>query len=743
MSKQISKLDAALDYAARGWLVFPIKPGGKAPATKNGFHNATTDPEQIRKWWSKPEWQDRNIGVVTSSVSGVCVLDCDVDKETGEFGEDSLAALEKANGALPIHPVSHTPTGGTHHLFRWPGDGGDFPRRIRIEPGLDVLGSRLEGGVEKAGYFIVPPSSRGDQGDYSWVLSPKTVDLPLPPSWLIKKVRDAAPARDDRPVYEPIRSNKTSAYGRKVLDENCREIASCPPGNQDETLIRRATRIGSIMHGGEIDPQEAMNETVNAALQMVNAPGRDKWTYDTVQKKIARAFRHAASDPNRTETRRKVVNGPDTVVYTEPEPETQAAAPKLSVVSDNPEPKNWRDGLPWVLNAEGTAIAKNSIRNAQLYIEHHPAVVGMFQYNNFTDRVMMMYGLPDDTRNDYPRELADHDEVALAAFLNNLGQSGRISETGSVIREVAFRNQYDPLKDYLDGLVWDGDARLQEWLIRYAEADDTEYVRLVSEKFLISAAARALRPACKVDTMLVLEGRQSIGKSSLCRVLAGEWFTDQVGDVTSKDSSERLQGAWVIEIPEMDKFSRAEANAVKDFLSRTEDRYRPAYGRNVIKRPRRCVFLGTINPDGVGYLRDTTGNRRFWPVRVEDVDLRGLTAVRDQLWAEAVHRLKDGAEWWLDRADEGMARVEQELRRDEDVWEPAVEKWLKESIQECFTTADVLFGALALTHQMQKQPEKIRVSRILKMLGAVPVMHKNGIKGRSWEIDKKELFGRK
>lgn len=764
-------LEHALAYAARGWMVFPIRPGGKFPATKNGFLDASRDRDVIEKWWTGQAVERRNIGIVTSRASGIWVLDCDVDAETGEFGEDTLADLCAQNGPLPRSPMQVTPGGGKHYFFAWPADGEDIPRRIRFAPGLDALGSRIEDGVEKAGYLIIAPSVRLD-GEYRWIVSPDECDLPQAPDWLIAMVREGRKERPaDLPRIAPVRAESTTPYGRKALMELCAEISACPPGSQDQNLMSRATRIGSLAAGGAIDMDEAFQSTVAAGMAMSNQSGREPWTMRDVQKKVRRAFEYAARDPTAVPESRgrrgipidreegPIAPSPPVEAYedeggvaTEKSPER----PKPQLIVSNPEkpkpdrkrqegqaawtslPKNqWMRDHEWIWKDEDS-LKPSSLRNLQLMIEFHPDLKGMFSYNVFADQVIVNRGLPDDTRDDYPRELRDQDATAVAAWMNWHGLTPAIGTTRDVIAEVAFRMAFDPLLDWVNSLRWDGKPRIDTWLTYYAGADDSEYVRLVGRKFLISAIARAMQPGSKVDTMLVLEGPQGLKKSTLVRVLAGsEWFSDQVGDVTNKDASQMIQGIWIMEIPEMDKFSRAESNAVKDFLARLFDRYRPPYGHNAIKRERRTVFFGTINPDGVGYLKDTTGNRRYWPVTVRAIDLDGIREDREQLWAEARAAYEAKESWWVDDDRADIVVPEQDARRDDDVWEPKIRSWLDDPVrmqmERNFTSSDVLSKVIGLELKQQKQSEKIRVAKILKMMGARERNNANGIRGRSWE----------
>lgn len=385
----------------------------------------------------------------------------------------------------------------------------------------------------------------------------------------------------------------------------------------------------------------------------------------------------------------------------------------------------------WIYNEDG-ALKPSSLSNINQMVEFNPEICAMFYLDEWSAKTMLTRGLPTDLRENYPRELNDHDEVAMAAWLNRHGLAPQIQTVASVIREVASRDIRNPMERWLNGLEWDGQERVAEWLSRYAGTPNTHYEQTVGRKFLISAVARALSPGCKCDTMLILEGPQGLRKSSLARVLCGhEYFSDQLGDITTKESSQNIQGLWIIEVPEMDKFARPEANAVKDFLSRTEDRYRPPYGRNVITRPRRCVFFGTINPiEGAGYVRDPTGARRFWPVRCSKIDLNAARLDREQLWAEAVDMWRRGQTWWIDEDEFMVVKEEQEDRIETDVWESKVAEWLVGRL-DFFTSTECLSGAVNLEISRQDQRAKNRLASILTRLGVRATNRRYGPKNSS------------
>lgn len=290
-------------------------------------------------------------------------------------------------------------------------------------------------------------------------------------------------------------------------------------------------------------------------------------------------------------------------------------------------------------------------------------------HDEFADRLMITARVPwDDNYTNYPREWTDNDTHGCKALLEMSFIKPSKETVADSVRFVALRRKYHPVRDYLTRLQWDGTPRLESLAFRYFGASDTPYGRAVGTRYLISAVARIMRPGCKVDTMLILEGEQGKRKSTALRTLVGdEWFTDQLPDLTSKDASIQLRGKWLIEIAELDRMNRAEVTAVKSYASRQVDTYRPPYGRVAIDVPRQCVFAGSTNEHE--YLRDQTGNRRYWPIECGDIDVAAITQDRDQLWAEAVHLHRAGEQHWLTDAEEQLAREAQDDRRERHPWE--------------------------------------------------------------------------
>jgi predicted P-loop ATPase len=284
-----------------------------------------------------------------------------------------------------------------------------------------------------------------------------------------------------------------------------------------------------------------------------------------------------------------------------------------------------------------------------------------------------------------------------------------------VLVDMAHANRFHPVREYLDGLKWDGRQRLGTWLAYYLGAEQSPYVETVGKAFFIAMVARIYSPGCKQDYMLILEGPQGALKSMACEVIAGNWFSDNLPDVRdSKDLSQHLQGKWLIEIGELSALGRAETTTLKAFITRTTERYRPSYGRREVIQQRQCVFVGTTNAEC--YLKDATGGRRFWPVKINSIDLEALRADRDQLFAEAVHMFQAGAHWWPDRDFETQhIKPEQDARYVADPWQEKIAEFIE--TRERVTVAQIAKDALFIETARVSTRENHRIIDALTALG--------------------------
>ena len=239
----------------------------------------------------------------------------------------------------------------------------------------------------------------------------------------------------------------------------------------------------------------------------------------------------------------------------------------------------------------------------------------------------------------------------------------------SVVEEAARRNSFHPVRNYLDSLTWDGTGRVDRWLITYGGAEDTPYVCAVGKIVLVAAVRRVRQPGCKFDEMLILESEQGTEKSLGLSILAvnSDWFSDDLPlNADGKKAIEQLRGRWIVEAAEMSGLKKADVEPLKAFLSRQVDRARLAYGRITTQHPRECIVVGTTNE--AIYLKDITGNRRFWPVKTPKFNVEALRRDRDQLWAEAAAREKAGTSIRLDPSLWAAAAKEQNDRTAPDPW---------------------------------------------------------------------------
>lgn len=395
----------------------------------------------------------------------------------------------------------------------------------------------------------------------------------------------------------------------------------------------------------------------------------------------------------------------------------------------------WKQAL--VLNREGAVVA--SPHNLLLILEHDEDLHALFWLDEFGNRVVVSRDPPwhGGSRD----EFNEVDAIELAAWLGHPSRYGMVVKTGLVLEAVeaiARRRRRHTVREYLQGLKWDGKARVGRMFVDIFGTQETPYHLGVGPCFMVSAVSRVLwsdprQPSkgSKVDFMVVLEGGQGAGKTTAVLELFGaEWYAEATESPAHKDFYQTLRGRWGVEIGEMDSFNKADVAKVKQAITTRFDVYRPSYGRTARSFRRECVFVGTVNKDD--YLRDETGARRFLPARVGRIDIPRLVAERDQLWAEAVHLFNEGFEWW--DLPEGAQR-EQDDRFSEDVWTERVLRWItgkagdklydhlsssergKNGEPLEFSTGDVLTHALHVDPGRQDRAAAIRVGSILTRLG--------------------------
>jgi predicted P-loop ATPase len=341
--------------------------------------------------------------------------------------------------------------------------------------------------------------------------------------------------------------------------------------------------------------------------------------------------------------------------------------------------RNWPEWCrDWQRSDKDTPLT--NLRNVLITLRKYEPLAKVVAFNEMMQSIWVVEQIPK-TEHDktIPRPMRDDDVLAIQEEIQVCGLRRVSRQTvQDALEKRAMEMRFNPVHDYLNGLTWDGIPRVERWAHTYLGVEDTPYSRAVGRMFLIAMVARALNPGCKMDYMVVLEGPQGAGKSQTCQILAGQWFSDSLPDVAHGDHvrlAMHLRGKWLIEIGELASISKAESSELKLFLSKREEKYLPKYARNEVTEFRRCVFIGTTNESM--YLKDPTGDRRYWPMSVGQIMLKALQQDRDQLFAEAVKLFRDGCPHYPDPTFEAEhIKPQQEARRDEDAWEGAIRQWL-------------------------------------------------------------------
>lgn len=312
-----------------------------------------------------------------------------------------------------------------------------------------------------------------------------------------------------------------------------------------------------------------------------------------------------------------------------------------------------------------TGKPTKTIDNILIILDHDPLLTGRVRFDEFSNRILVTGGVPWDPAPE-SREWKDNDDAGLRHYMEHVYT---ITGKEKILDGFALhcdKHKYNAVGQYLGGLPqWDGVPRLDTLFIDYLGASDTPYTRAITRKSFVAAVSRALQPGVKYDTMPILSGPQGLGKSTLLRMMGGEWFNDSLNSFEGKDACEMIQGSWLIEIQELNGMNRAEENQVKQFLSKTDDIFREPYGRRTGRHMRRCVFFGTTNESE--FLRDKTGGRRFWPVDCAAQQptrsvFRDLSNEVPQIWAEALYRWRNREPLYLE--NEEIAAAAKQMQED-------------------------------------------------------------------------------
>lgn len=348
-----------------------------------------------------------------------------------------------------------------------------------------------------------------------------------------------------------------------------------------------------------------------------------------------------------------------------------------------------------LLEVDKRGFYKSTIGNIVLILENDPYLKEKIALNEFSHRTVIKGDLPwHKLKNIEEGETwKDSDDAALRYYIEKVYDITSPTKINDALLIVEEKNKYHPIRDYLEEIDWDGTRRIETLFIDYLGAENNVYTRTVTRKAMVAAVARVFVPGIKFDYMLVLVGKQGIGKSHIISLLGQNWYSDSLNTVQGKEAYEQLQDAWLIEMAELSATKKAEAEAVKHFISKREDIYRVAYGKRVTKFPRQCVFFGTTNDND--FLRDKTGNRRYWPVVVginksnknlwTDMTQNEI----DQIWAEALKLWRNGEKLFLTPDLEKEAVKVQEQHTEESSKEGLIREYLDRLLPENWGDLDI------------------------------------------------------
>jgi putative DNA primase/helicase len=348
----------------------------------------------------------------------------------------------------------------------------------------------------------------------------------------------------------------------------------------------------------------------------------------------------------------------------------------LGTVDDEEVDDKWKEKMD--VDRKGNAYS--TIDNIVLILENDPYLKNRIAYDDFEKCEVAIQDLSWRKVNELTRRLTDKDDANIRHYLEKTYGISSIAKTKDAMEVLALKKSFHPVREYLNSNKWDGENRLETLFVDYQGAMDNEYTRTTTRKMLVAAVARVFDPGVKFDHVLVLVGKQGLKKSTIISKLGRQWFTDSFSTIEGKESFEQLQGVWLVEIAELAGLAKAEVEKIKHFITKRDDRYRVAFGRRTEKFPRQCVFFATTNKRD--FLRDPTGDRRYWPVLVNEIpptkdvfnDLDDYEV--GQIWAEAVYHYRKGEALYLPGHIANIATLIQKDHTEEHPWTGLIARYL-------------------------------------------------------------------
>lgn len=709
------KLEAIRSLTEAGYTLFPLAGHTKVP------------PEGLN-WRSVPHgrYGEKELINCNYGISlGKDDLVLDLDPRNFKPGDSPLKRLVNSVGIPFTTFVVQTGRGvGCYHIFF----------KIKVPEGMKIVGN-----LNKAGYAGLDTKHHGGYVVGAGSVHPET-------GGIYQFIRGApseimeAPSKLIEIVTRPAQDTNVEGTGTFIDDGQTRKRYA-------DYLGKKAPTHGSFIvacHGRDLGlPPET---TLRLMVEVWNERRSSPRSESELRDRVRHAYRYAqgpvgSSHPS-LDFKEVVVSVP-----TPFSPPSLTAIAELVGTGEEPSPKipdatggddsrsldASSDGVDWAMSSTGTVL--KNFHNLLNYLKAPgTGLTGIFGFNEFSCEVEFVSPAPwHRGRMPHSPSLTDADLKLLKAQLAIRNQFERsVTEIEEAVTVVARMKRFHPVREYLQSLKWDGVPRLDFWLRDFLGVEDTDLTRAIARKTLCAAIMRVMKPGCKFDYTLILEGSQGVGKSELCKILGGEWAADFAVDPANKDTIQYMQGRWIIELADLQTHNTAEVNALKAFLTRRSDRVRLAYGRLAIEYPRQSIFIGSFNPGADGtYLKDDTGNRRYWTVKCNPTGPRGkldfakFKAVRNQLWAEAYEQMrgKNSEPLYMETEDlEKAAEKTVALRHAEHPWTERVGDWI-DSLRppRNFVTARQVFvDALGGIDKQFDTRTTRGISQALKALGWKP-----------------------
>lgn len=637
--------DPIVAYAQAGFRLFALS--GKKPASKDDWTQTVFDPLANR------QKIPGNFGVIV----GQEYIIIDVDTKNKAKGKESFAKLTNdaglADGWEAQTFVVRTGSGGFHVYLKKPIQF-TCKKNVKVYPGIDFL----SGNAYVVGAGSVHPDTTLQ---YEPVCQSPNDVLSAPATLLeLCKAEPPAPRNDTEAVID---DDPLNIERFKNLLSNMPEVGDGQKSNSIYLVACKGRDLG-------------LSESICSATIQSDYNGvkiANPVPLEDVEVVVGNAYRYAKGQIGNKNVSAmfKVVEVGETID-----------------ISSLRYDKTKEGGVQKTLN------------NAVNYLLVTPELSKTFRLNIFSGMIEIDSSAPwYKERGELGPNATDQDVTLLRYELaKRIRVEFSTATMWDAVIVVAHRKHYHPVRNYLNSLQWDGIPRLDTWLSTYLNSPDTKYTRAISRKVLCAAVKRVFQPGCKWDYVLVLEGDQGIGKSGVVNILGKLWSGNVTIDPRAKDTISDMAGKWVFELAEMAVLGWADSAALKSFITKTTDTMRPAYGRTSRDYPRQSIFIGTVNPENIGYLKDKTGNRRFWCVPTyapfKFVDLEND---RDQLYAEAMMYYEKEVLFLTGEADE-IQKVEVEARMPQDAWRHLVQRWLanNQNIDEVSPIEVIEYGGIPI-----------------------------------------------